>query len=64
MTLIFSYGIKDLFYLIKFFFSLFGWTTQQAGTQFPDQGSKWQLMQWKHGVLTARLPGKSQHQTF
>ena len=39
--------------------SLFGCTMKHAESYFPDQGSSFLLLQWKHRVLTTRLPGKS-----
>ena len=31
---------------------------QHAGIQFPNQGSNWNPLQWKWGVLTTGPPGK------
>ena len=42
--------------LTGLFFSRATW---HAGSQFPDQGLNLHPMQWKHRVLTTRLPGKS-----
>ena len=42
---------------IQFF--LFGHTVQHAVLQFPHQGWNPCPLQWKHGVLTPGLPGKS-----
>ena len=35
--------------------------TRHVGSWFPDQGSNPHPLQWKRGVLTAGLPGKSLH---
>ena len=32
---------------------------QLVGYYFPDWGLNWDPLQWKHGVLTIGLPGKS-----
>ena len=45
--------------IIYLFIYLFGHTTWHAGSQFPDQGSNPRPLQWKRGVLTTGLPGKS-----
>ena len=47
-----------IFYFI-FNFSFLGRAAQCAGSYFPDQGSNPCSLQWKCGVLTTGLPGKS-----
>ena len=42
-----------------FFFFLFGHAVWHVGSEFPDQGSNPCPLQWKHGVPTTGLPGKS-----
>lgn len=47
-------------YISSFFFSHFSATPWLVGSQFSNQGSNPHPPQWKHGVITAGLPGKSQ----
>ena len=42
-----------------FVWFFFGCATPHAGSWFLDQGSSTRSLQWKHGVLTTGLPGKS-----
>ena len=49
-----------LFYNFYFFIFYFCHTMQHVGSLFPNQGSNLCHLQWKHGVLTTELPGKSQ----
>ena len=53
-----AYGSLVIVYVFFFFF-FFGYATRHAGSQFPDQGSNPRPLQWKRGVLTTGLPGKS-----
>ena len=46
-------------YFGHFFFFLFGHAVWHVGSEFPDQGSNPCPLQWKHGVPTTGLPGKS-----
>ena len=46
-----------LFLVLSFCF--FGHSVQPAGSSFPAQGLNLRHPQWKHGVLTPGLPGKS-----
>ena len=48
-------------FLLFFFFCHTMW---HAGSQFPNQGSKLGLLQWKLGVLTTGPPGKSPLQSI
>ena len=42
-----------------YIFKICGRTAQHAGSYFEDQGWNLRPLQWKRGVLTAWLPGKS-----
>ena len=43
-------------FLMSYYY--FGSTVKHTRSYFTDQGWNPCLQQWKHGVLTARLPGK------
>ena len=45
--------------LIAWEVCLFGCTTHQVGSYFPDQGSNPHPLQYKHRILTTEPPGKS-----
>ena len=62
--------LSFLKFYLKIYFYLFFWgwggsyTTWHVGSQSPDQGSNWHPLHWEHGVLTTRLPRKSQGINF
>ena len=41
--------------------SLFGYVIWHPVSQFPDQGSDFRPLQWKHSILTTEPPGNSQN---
>ena len=42
----------------------FGHAMQHVGSYFPNQGSNLCPLQWKRGVLTTELPGKSPYSSL
>ena len=54
-----THYIRCKMYLDSSFFFLFGITTWHAGSYFRHQGQNSCLLQWKCGVLTTGVPGKS-----
>ena len=61
--LYFIFNIMSCFlsFLIYFYIQFFDYTPQHAVSQFPNQGSNLRSVQWKCGILTTGLSGKSQN---
>ena len=47
------------FKVVTYFIYLFGHTMWPLGSQFPGNRLNLHSLQWKHGILTTGLPGKS-----
>ena len=55
-----AHTLISFFFFFQFYLLIYIWP-QQVGFYFPDQGSNPCPLQWKHGVLITRQPGKSLH---